>query len=149
MSKEALLRSIAVVTLGSGDLERSVAFYRDGFGWEPEYSDTTVAFYQMNGFVFGLFATTELEADMARESSGTSAFALAHNVAEKGDVDAIMERLLTAGASPLRSADEPPHGGYRGYVADPDGHAWEIAWNPVWPIDENGHVKLVLPEDGE
>lgn len=149
MSEEALLRSIAVVTLGSGDLERSVAFYRDGFGWEPEFSNESVAFYQMNGFVFGVFANAEFEEDMARKGDGTSLFALAHNVAGKEQVDAVMARLLASGASLLRKADAPPHGGYRGYVADPDGHAWEIAWNPYWPIDGHGHVELVVPGASE
>ncbi|WP_370178307.1 VOC family protein [Alteriqipengyuania sp.] len=147
MSSEALLRSIAVVTLGSDDIARSVAFYSDGFGWEPEFRNESVAFYQMNGFVFGVFASDEFEDDMARKRGGSSLFALAHNVANKAEVDAVMARLIASGASPLREADEPPHGGYRGYVADPDGHAWEIAWNPFWPIDADGHVELKVPGD--
>lgn len=145
---EALLRSIAVVTLGSGDLERSVAFYRDGFGWTPEFRNDSVAFYQLNGFVFGLFARAGLDADMNRtNSSESAAFSLAHNVAKRDDVAPVLARLMRAGGHELQPASEPQHGGYRGYVADPDGHAWEIAWNPHWPIDAEGRVKLVVPED--
>jgi uncharacterized glyoxalase superfamily protein PhnB len=69
-----------------------------------------------------------------------SAFALGHNVADRADVETVIRRLIEAGGMLLREADAPPHGGFRGYVADPDGHAWEIAWNPAWPIDERGLV---------
>ena len=62
------------------------------------------------------------------------AFALAHNVATAGDVQPLIDRLADAGGTILRDGDAPPHGGYRGYVADPDDHAWEIAWNPAWPM---------------
>jgi uncharacterized glyoxalase superfamily protein PhnB len=66
--------------------------------------------------------------------------ALARNVESAQHVTRLMERLVQAGGRLLRAADAPPHGGFRGYVADPDGHAWEIAWNPAWPIDEQGNV---------
>ena len=58
---------------------------------------------------------------------------------------AAQPRNVTAGGNLLRVPDEPVHGGFRGYVADPDAHAWEIAWNPAWPIDENGHVTFAAP----
>lgn len=68
------------------------------------------------------------------------AFALGHNVAGEAEVDNVIARLLAAGGRLLRPADAPPHGGYRGYVEDPDGHAWEIAYNPAWPVDAKGLV---------
>jgi uncharacterized protein len=68
------------------------------------------------------------------------AFALAHNVASKQEVQPLLDRLARSGGAPLRPGDAPPHGGFRGYVADPDGHAWEIAWNPAWPISPEGYV---------
>ncbi len=65
---------------------------------------------------------------------------MAHNVARRDDVAPLMARLADHGGRVLRPADAPPHGGFRGYVTDPDDHAWEIAWNPAWPIDADGHV---------
>jgi uncharacterized glyoxalase superfamily protein PhnB len=99
----------------------------------------------MNGFVLGTWKTGALEADMNRGNLlRPGAFSLAHNVAAKDDVAALMERLVRAGGQILRPADAPPHGGFRGYVADPDDNAWEIAWNPAWTIDGNGYVTFGL-----
>jgi predicted lactoylglutathione lyase len=72
------------------------------------------------------------------------AFALAHNVPRREDVTPLLHKLAAAGGTLLREADAPLHGGYRGYVADPDEHAWEIAWNPAWAIDANGSVTFGL-----
>jgi uncharacterized glyoxalase superfamily protein PhnB len=95
--------------------------------------------------MLGLWPQTELEGDMQRPGLlRPGAFALAHNVASKDAVQSLLERLAAAGGKILRDGDAPPHGGFRGYVADPDDHAWEIAWNPAWPIDEHGHVTFGL-----
>ncbi|ETX12764.1 glyoxalase [Roseivivax halodurans JCM 10272] len=132
---------ISVVTLGVSDLERSKRFYRDGFGWTPVFENEEIVFYQMNGFVFGTWLKGSLEVDTrVRELPASGAMSLAHNVSEEGEVQAVMSALVAAGATVLREADAPPQGGVRGYVADPDGHIWEIAWNPAWPINEEGHV---------
>ncbi|WP_285017886.1 VOC family protein [Novosphingobium sp. fls2-241-R2A-195] len=133
-------QQISVITLGVADVARSRAFYRDGFGWEPVFEIDEIAFFQMNGLVFGIWKKEKLEADMNRPCAPTGSFALAHNVESESAVDDAMTRLATAGGTVLRSADRPPHGGYRGYIADPDGHAWEIAWNPAWTVDNAGHV---------
>ncbi len=93
----------------------------------------------MNGFVLGTLLQSRLEADMQRSGSfRPGAFALAHNVASAGEVHVVIERLALAGGRILRNGDAPPHGGFRGFVTDPDDHAWEIAWNPAWAIDERG-----------
>ncbi len=132
---------IAVVTLGVADLDRSARFYMEGFGWSPVFRNDEIVFYQMNGFVLATFARAALEADMNRRAGDApAAFALAHNVGAEADVAATMRRLVAAGGRLLRAADAPPHGGVRGYVADPDDHAWEIAFNPHWPIDADGRV---------
>lgn len=132
---------VSVVTLGVEDLARSRRFYADGFGWSPVFENEEIAFYQMNGFVFGTWLRPLLEADTARQGiAGPGAFALAHNVPSREAVAEVMERLVAAGGTLMRSADAPAHGGWRGWVADPDRHAWEIAWNPAWPIDAQGHV---------
>lgn len=126
-------------------MTRSRRFYAEGFGWTPVFENDDIIFFQMNGFVLGLFEKSALENDMNRTGLETpGAFALAHNVQNKGDVEGVMTQLSKAGGHIIRPADEPPHGGFRGYIADPDDHAWEIAWNPAWPIDENGMVQFKL-----
>ncbi|TFF22101.1 VOC family protein [Jiella endophytica] len=134
-------QQISVVTLGVASLPRSRDFYVGGFGWSPVFENDEIAFYQMNGLMFATWTNPGLDGDMQRESaSAPSAFALGHNVESEAEVRAVLQRLVEAGGTLLREAGAPPHGGYRGYVADPDGHAWEIAWNPAWPIDERGLV---------
>ena len=134
-------QQVSVITLGVSDLSRSRRFYAEGFGWTPVFENGEIVFYQMNGLVLGTWQAAALEADMNRPATGRpGAYALAHNVPEKNDVAPLMDRLVEAGGRVLRPADGPPHGGFRGYVADPDDHAWEIAWNPAWAIDEAGHV---------
>ncbi len=138
-------QQVSVITLGVADLARSRRFYGEGFGWTPIFENDEIAFYQMNGFMLGAFLTPSLEADMNRGAlRRPGAFSLAHNVAERDAVAPLMERLARAGGTVLRAADAPPHGGFRGYVADPDDHAWEIAWNPAWAIDARGLVTFGL-----
>lgn len=137
------LQSISVITLGIDDLKRSKRFYADGFGWAPVFDNGEIAFYQMNGLVLGTWSRDALAADMnALAPVPPGGFALAHNVPTEADVDPLIDRLVVAGGTLLRAADNPPHGGRRGYIADPDGHAWEIAYNPAWPIDAEGHVRF-------
>lgn len=136
-------QQVSVITLGVRDLERSKGFYMGGFGWTPVFDNGEIVFYQMNGFVLGTWTIPDLEEDMQRRGLTTpGAFSLAHNVASPDEVKRLIEQLVAAGGHVLRIGDAPPHGGYRGYVADPDDHAWEIAWNPAWTIDEKGHVSF-------
>ena len=138
-------QQISIITIGIEDLPRSRHFYVEGFGWSPVFENEEIIFYQMNGLVLGTFAKASLEKDMDRSGLLTpGAFSLAHNVTEREDVDPVMNKLLEAGGRLLREADAPPHGGFRGYVADPDDHAWEIAWNPAWRIDARGLVEFGL-----
>jgi uncharacterized protein len=134
-------QQLSVITLGISDLARSKRFYAKGFGWTPVFENNEIAFYQMNGFVLGTWLQSGLEADMRRDGlCRPGAFALAHNVASQDEVQAVLDRLALAGGRIVRDGDAPPHGGFRGYVADPDDHAWEIAWNPAWAIDGQGLV---------
>jgi len=138
-------QQISVITLGVADLKRSLQFYGDGFGWTPVFANDEIAFYQMNGLMLGTFLLSGLEADMNRPGLRTpGAFSLAHNVASEAEVQPLLERLAAAGGRILRPGDAPSHGGFRGYVADPDDHAWEIAWNAAWAIDERGLVTFGL-----
>jgi len=134
-------QQISVITLSVADLARSRRFYADGFGWQPVFDNEEIIFYQMNGFVLGTWVDGGLEADMQRQGlRRPGAFALAHNVHSPEEVQRVLDQLAATGGRILRHADAPPHGGLRGYVADPDDHAWEIAWNPAWAIDEHGLV---------
>lgn len=136
-------QQISVITLGVADLARSKRFYGEGFGWAPVFENPEIVFYQMNGLVLGTWLADNLEEDMRRPAgAGPGAIALAHNVGSQAEVQPLLDRLAAAGGRMLRPADAPPHGGFRGYVADPDGYAWEIAHNPAWPIDAEGHVRF-------
>jgi uncharacterized protein len=136
-------QQISVITLGIADLVRSRRFYVEGFGWQPVFQSEEIVFYQMNGLMLGTWFTHALEDDMQRSGlARPGGFALAHNVATREEVQPLVERLASFGGRVLRAADGPPHGGFRGYVADPDDHAWEIAWNPAWPISPEGYVRF-------
>ncbi len=138
-------QQISVITLGIADLARSRRFYVDGFGWNPVFENDEIIFYQMNGLMLGTWQQGSLEADMQRSGLvRPGAFALAHNVATAADVQPLLDRLAEAGGMILRDGDAPPHGGFRGYVTDPDDHCWEIAWNPAWTIDASGKVTFGL-----
>ncbi len=137
-------QQISVITLGIADIARSKRFYGDGFGWKPVFETTEIVFYQMNGLMLGTWFTPALESDMQRPLGRPGAFSLAHNVLAEGEVQPLLDRLAAHGGRLLRMADAPPHGGFRGYVADPDDHAWEIAFNPAWPIAPDGRVTFGL-----
>lgn len=94
----------------------------------------------MNGLVLALWLSEPMVADLGRPDGVSNGFALAHNVATADEVDRLAARLADHGGAILRPPAEPPHGGWRAYVADPDHHAWEIAWNPAWRVDDEGHV---------
>ncbi|MCC6912410.1 MAG: VOC family protein [Rhodospirillaceae bacterium] len=132
---------VSVITLGVTDLARSKRFYVKGFGWKPVLDTDEIVFYQMNGFVLGTWLKAKLEEDMKQQASpAPGAYTLAHNVTDPLQVTRILTQLAEQGGTLLRAADQPPHGGLRGYIADPDGHTWEIAWNPAWPISPEGYV---------
>jgi len=135
-------QQVSVITLAITSLAPTLRFYREGFGWQPVFENGEIAFYQMNGFVLGTWLKQAMAADTGRPlAEGAAAgFTLAHNVAAKDEVAPLMARLVAAGGTVLREADAPAHGGFRGYVADPDGHVWEIAWNPAWRVDGEGRV---------
>jgi uncharacterized protein len=134
---------ISLVTLGVMDLERSHRFY-ERLGWRPGYVSEEVVFFQAGGLVFALFPRTALAADLGQPDpgSGAGSIALAHNVRTRQEVDVVLAEAAAAGAAILKAAEDAPWGGYSGYFADPDGHPWEVAWNPHWPIEADGSVQL-------
>ena len=137
-------QQISVITLGIADIARSKRFYVEGFGWKPVFETPEIVFYQMNGLMLDPWLGSALEADMQRALARPGAFSLAHNVLAQREVQPLLDRLAAQGGRLLRAADAPPHGGFRGYVADPDDHAWEIAYNPAWPISSDGRVTFGL-----
>ena len=133
--------SITVLTLGVDDLERSLEFYRDGLGLPTkgivgtEFEHGAVAFFDLeNGLRLALWARENIAHDAQVQRSPTSAteFTVGHNVRSKGEVDAVMAQALSAGATVTKPAGPTFWGGYSGYFQDPDGHLWEIVWNPAW-----------------
>lgn len=133
---------VSLVTLGVADLDRAVAFY-EALGWQRGNRDEGVAFFQIPGGVFALWSRQAL-AEEARlpDSGGFGGIALAYNTRSKAEVDAVLAEAEAAGARILRPAADTAWGGYSGYFADPDDHPWEVAWNPAWPIAEDGSLKL-------
>ncbi|MGR3548784.1 MAG: VOC family protein [Roseovarius sp.] len=136
---------VTLITLGVDDLDRSRAFYA-ALGWTPAEALDEVVFYQMNGLVLGLFGKAHLAADQGRPDAtlGTGAITLAQNYSTEAEVDTAFATALAAGATALKHPDKVFWGGYSGYFADPDGHVWELAMNPFWPLSEDG--SLTLPE---
>ncbi len=137
---------ISFITLGVRDLARSLAFYEGALGWKPSSASKAgaIAFFDAGGLVFALFPREELAKDAAvsGEGSGFGGFALAHNVREKHEVDAILEAVQARGGTLLKPAHDTFWGGYSGYFADPDGVPWEVCWNPGMPLDERGIPQL-------
>jgi catechol 2,3-dioxygenase-like lactoylglutathione lyase family enzyme len=134
---------IKVITLGVSDLEKSLAFYRDGLGLPTqgitgtEFEDGAVVFFNMNDdLILALYPKFALAKD-ARVSAGPSSpaeFSIGHIVKSKQEVDDLMERARRAGAYVTDPAHDRFWGGYSGYFQDLDGHLWEIAWNPAWEV---------------
>lgn len=134
-----------LVTLGVAELGRAVAFYRDALRW-PMSNESVgdVAFFQAGGVVLALYPRPLLAED-ARLPEGPGGFGgitLAQNVREREDVDRVLAEVAAAGARILKPAEDAFWGGRSGYFADPDGHPWEVAWNPGFPLDGEGLVRL-------
>ena len=135
---------LTLVTLGVGDLGRSRCFYA-ALGWnEIEPRQEGVAFFQLNGIGLSLFPRAELakDAEVADSAAGFSGVTLAHNLRSEAEVDALFAQMVAAGAVAVKSPRKVFWGGYSGYVADPDGHLWELAHNPFFPLDAVGNVTL-------
>lgn len=137
------VQRVTLVTLGVADLGRARAFYA-ALGWKPADETPGVSFYQMNGLVLGLFGLADLAADQGRAGAvlGTGAATLAQNFTTEAEVDAAFAAAIAAGATALKQPEKVFWGGYSGYWADPDGHVWEMAMNPFWPLEPDGSLRL-------
>lgn len=137
---------VTLITLGVADLAAARAFYAR-LGWQAHgQSQAGIAFYQVHGSVLALFGLADLAADQGRPGTalGTGAMTLAQNFGSKAEVDAAYAQALAAGGSGLKAPEAVFWGGYSGYWADLDGHVWEVAMNPFWPLAADG--SLTLPE---
>jgi catechol 2,3-dioxygenase-like lactoylglutathione lyase family enzyme len=135
---------VSLVTLGVRDLTRSLAFYR-ALGWRESSTsvDGDVAFFDLQGSVLALWSRSELAADSTvSDSGGWGGVTLACNVGSPAEVDAVLSEAQRAGATVGRAGAPTAWGGYSGLFLDPDGHPWEVAHNPAWPLDADGGVSI-------
>lgn len=132
---------ISVLTIGVDDLEASLKFYRDGLGLPTEgivgteFEHGAVAFFDLQyGMKLALFPRASIARDAGTEQSARSAteFTMGHNVASEQEVDAVMDQAIAAGARLVKPAQKTFWGGYAGYFQDPDGHLWEVVFNPAF-----------------
>jgi predicted lactoylglutathione lyase len=138
---------VSFVTLGVDDVGRSRRFYEAlGFKASPASQDA-VAFFDAGGIVLSLFGRAALAEDVGVRvgEPGFSGISLAHNVNSESEVDQVLGEAVAAGAKLLKPGQKAFWGGYSGYFADPDGHLWEVAYNPFMPLDANGRVTLPAP----
>lgn len=136
---------ISVITLGVDNLDKAVAFYRDGLGLPTdgivgkEFEHGAVAFFDLaSGLKLAVWARDDIAYDtgLPKATPSPTAFTIGHNVSHKNDVESVMEQARSAGARIIKPAQDTFYGGYAGYFQDLDGHLWEIVWNPE-----------LLPED--
>ncbi len=131
---------INLITLGVRHLETAIHFYEHGLGLaQKDFGTPGIAFFPLQGSWLALYGREELAADagVAATGSGFSGITLAHNVRSEAEVDTVLNQATAAGAILIKPASRATWGGYSGYFADPDGHLWEVAYNPFfWPGSE-------------
>jgi catechol 2,3-dioxygenase-like lactoylglutathione lyase family enzyme len=135
---------ISIITLGVANLERSRTFY-ERLGWRRSVKQAEgIVFFQAGGMALALYPRAELAKDAGgtAEGRGFAGFTLAYNARSRDEVDSILREAVAAGAQLLKPAEEAFWGGYSGYFADPDGYAWEVAWNPSFAIADDGSLRL-------
>jgi uncharacterized protein len=140
---------IGIITLGVSDLKRSLTFYRDGLGFPThEYKDDAgIVFFKLEGTWLALYPKDDLIKDLGegaklaglsddrkKSAPGGSPVTLAHNVGTKEEVDAVIQLAVGAGAKLIKQPQDVFWGGYSGYFSDPDGHLWEVAYNPFMDL---------------
>lgn len=136
---------ISIITIGVDDLDRALRFYRDGLGLATEgivgqeFEHGAVVFFDLtHELKLALYPRRDIAWDAAQPQEPPSAteFTIGHNVTSRGEVDAVMAQARAAGARITKAAQDTFWGGYAGYFRDPDGHLWEVAWNPAFPIED-------------
>jgi uncharacterized glyoxalase superfamily protein PhnB len=140
----AVPQRLTMVTLGVADVARSTSFY-ESLGWRrSSASQEAITFFSMQGSVLGLFGREALAEDATTDPAGSGfrGVSLALNCDDRDEVDAVFADWVAAGATAVKPPEAVFWGGYSGYVADPDGHLWEIAHNPYSPNDADGRMTL-------
>ncbi|MFZ0733600.1 MAG: VOC family protein [Candidatus Sulfotelmatobacter sp.] len=135
---------LSIVTLGVSDISRSREFY-ERLGWRRSMAKSEgIVFFQAGGMALALYPRAELakDANVAADGGGFGGITLAYNARSREEVDQVLAEAKTAGAKILKPAQEAVWGGYSGYFSDPEGFLWEVAWNPFFPIAENGAIQL-------
>ena len=135
---------VSLISLAVADLERSVVFY-EKLGWTRSFEAAEgIAFFQIGGLAFSLYPRDDMARDIGipADGSGFAGFSLAYNTRSQNEVNAVLQEAEAAGGRIVRAAADQFWGGYAGCFADPDGHLWEVAWNPHFPIAEDGSVIL-------
>lgn len=130
---------VSLITLGVRDMAASVNFYAR-LGWQQVEAQDGVAAFDLIGQTLGLYPLSALAADLgvAEDTLGRGTMTLGHNLRSKDEVDAVLARVDSAGGTIVKPAQDVFWGGYHGYFADPDGHIWEVAFNPFSPLAEDG-----------
>lgn len=132
---------ITLVTLSAHDVPTLAAFYK-ALGWVASAEMPATVFFDMDGMKLGIYDRTMLAADLGRKAGalGVGAVTLAQNFPGRAAVDDAFAQAVAAGATICKAPEEVFWGGYSGTWADPEGHVWEYAWNPDWPLDAAGHL---------
>lgn len=138
---------VSFITLGVANVGEARSFYERLGLKVSSASQDGVAFFNLGGVVLSLFGRDALaeDAGVQRGDAGSARMSLAHNVASEAQVDEVLEEAVAAGAKLLKRGQAKFWGGYSGYFADPDGHLWEVAFNPFMPLDAEGRVTLPGP----
>lgn len=137
---------VSLITLGVADVDVARAFY-ERLGWRCDLPLDDVAFFQAGGMIFSLWGRDLLAADSAVvDGGGWGGVTLAHNVGSPEEVDRVIEQARAAGAAIGREPGDTFYGGYSGVFIDPDGHPWEVAHNPGFPLHDDGTISLPSPE---
>lgn len=145
-SQERLImqQRISMVTLGVKHMAKARKFY-ERLGWTASsHSNENVVFFDMGGFVFGLFGRDALAEESLQDpkGSGFRAHSISYNTRSEEEVDATLAEAVAAGAMLVKPGEKVFWGGYSGYFSDPDGHLWEVAHNPFAPLDEDGRMQM-------
>ena len=143
LQSRGMEQRISLITLGVADVAAARAFY-ERLGWRAAFEIEETVFFQAGGMVLTLWGRAKLADDSGVEDpGGWGGITLAHNVRSRGDVDRIVEDARAAGGRITREPAETFYGGYAGVFLDPDGHSWEVAFNPGFTLSPDGD--LVLP----
>jgi uncharacterized protein len=138
-------QKLNLITLGVGDFDKALNFYEKGLGWKKsEKSMEDLALFPLGGIVLALYPRQELASDttLAFEPTGFSGMTISYNAKSEKEVDEVLAKVSTLGATIVKPAQKVFWGGYSGYFNDPDGYLIEVAYNPFWELDENDNLKL-------